>query len=151
LKNYYSLHIQLMNIDYRIFSYKNNIEISCKKNEHKQDIYCIHIVLYINYYTYYSCDKTIVYHILRYKSLQYNYFICLGLLNSRLKIYKDYHSRIRYVKLLIKLNEVRYYSYFIYNKYYKFVSKQYFVLNKSSMSSKKLFNCRDYYKIHSYI
>jgi len=141
-----------MIIDYRKIVYKNNIEISCKKNEHKHDIYCIHIVLYINNYTYYSCDKTIVYRILEFnKSQQYSYFICLGLLNSRLKIHKDYHSRIRYVKLLIKLNEVRYYSYFIYNKYYKFLGKQYFVLNKSSMSSKKLFNCRDYYKIHSYI
>jgi len=135
-----------MIIEYREIAYKNNIEISCKKCV----INYIIIVLYINYDTYYICEKTVVDYNLGYKS-PYNYFICLGLCNSKLQITKDYQAKIRYVKLLIELNDVVYYSYFIYNKYYKFVCKQYFVLNKSSMSSKKLFNCRDYYKLHSYI
>jgi len=117
------------------------------------------INMYISNTSYYHCDKCIAAYIICNNS--YYYFIKLELNNSSLEITKDKNSRIRFFTLLIKSNNISYYSYFIYNKYYKFIFKRYdkyyTFLDEHSYSkttsiyAKKLFNCRDYYKIHSYI
>jgi hypothetical protein len=129
--------------------YKNNLKITCDRiSQRKQEI---GVLITISNNSYYLCGECIASYIINYNSINsiYNYVIDIGLFNSLLLIRKDEQSRSRILKLQIELNDVMYYSYFIYNKYYTFVDKNYFITN--SISSKKLFNCRDYYKIYSYI
>jgi len=69
--------------------------------------------------------------------------------------YNLYKNSLLKRRMLIKNNNIIYdivYSYFIYNKYYNFSNRKeyYFNFNKL-INSNKLFNCRDYYKIYSYI
>jgi len=75
--------------------------------------------------------------------------------------YTIFKNNIRKSRYLNTPQDVLYnilYSYFIYNKYYSYVNiKDYhininiiFIKNNKVALSKK-FNCRDYYKIHSFI
>jgi len=125
--------------------YKNNIQIMCEKTQRSKKV---GTNIYISNTSYYHCGESTASYIIGYNSYYNNYSIDLGLFRSKLQITKNKQCRKRFLKLLIDLNNVIYYSYFIYNKYYNFVDKNYIILINSSI---KLFNCRDYYKIHSYI
>jgi len=68
---------------------------------------------------------------------------------SNFKLFKNYFYKCRMVRIKsIKYNII--YLFFIYNKYYTYGKvKTYDTMR--SISSKKIYNCRDFYKIYSYI
>jgi hypothetical protein len=66
------------------------------------------------------------------------------------KIYKNKCSKERYYTI-IPVIMYTYYAYFIYSKYYNsFCSKNY-LYNIKSISLNKIFNCRDLYRLISFI
>ena len=72
---------------------------------------------------------------------------------SYCKIYKHFPLQKKMLNIKIIIYDILFYSFFIYNKYYTIgytigYTKNY---NIKSINSKKLFNCRDLYKIYSYI
>ena len=68
---------------------------------------------------------------------------------SKIKLCKNTsYSRMRYSDTIN--NYLIFYIYFIYNKYYNFFSAKRYCYKLQSLYSKKVFNCRDYYKIHSF-
>ena len=77
----------------------------------------------------------------------YSKFFCLPN-GSLYRLCKDYNFRVRILHIQNIIYNL-FYSYFINNKYYNSNVKTYSKM--LSISYKKIFNCRDYYKIHSYI
>jgi len=65
-------------------------------------------------------------------------------------INKSFSLKRRNLNIKIIIYNILFYSYFIYNKYYTNGNKKYYN-SINSITSKKLFNCRDFHKIHSYI
>jgi len=92
-----------------------------------------------------------------FNKINYKYLKCFSsTLNSYYKIEKSQIIKLRDInKIYISYNT--FYSYFIYNKYFKYVNIKAYYLTEISLyiinnpSSAKKFNCRDYYKIHSFI
>jgi len=77
-----------------------------------------------------------------------------------LKYKKDSYYQIIKNEDLIKSREfniihikydIIYYSYFIYIKYYNISNIKDYFYSIDTITSRKLFNCRDYYKIYSFI
>ena len=100
-------------------------------------------------YSYSRTTDSFIY--IRYEKNGYQYTI--GFYDSSYQIVKSTPYRLKKRCLnIININYIiMYYSYFIYIKYYSFSNiKVYFIIN-NSISSRKLFNCRDYYKIYSFI
>jgi len=78
------------------------------------------------------------------------------LFSSYYEIHKKFIKKKRYLDINYKLlSEYNiYYSYFIYNKYYTYDNiKQYYFTNDShtKLILSKIINCRDYYRIYSFI
>jgi len=81
------------------------------------------------------------------------YFSFCGMRGPALEIMKKSNIKLRFDDRPILCYKF-FYIYFIYNKYYSFYNtKSYDLINDNckNKSYRKLFNCRDYYKLHSYI
>jgi len=70
--------------------------------------------------------------------------------SSYYTLYKNCLFKQRDLIIKIITYNIIFYSYFIYNKYYTNGNTKHYMIMKS-ITSIKLFNCRDFYKIHSYI
>jgi len=81
------------------------------------------------------------------------YCKCFSYFRSSCLIYKNNKDKIRIFIQINPLYKLCLYSYFIYNKYYNKYnnSKYYHYLINDAINEKKLFNCRDFYKIFSFI
>ena len=66
------------------------------------------------------------------------------------KIYKNKYSKERHYKI-IPIKIYTYYSYFIYSKYYNSYWGKNYLYNMQLICLKKIFNCRDYYRLISFI
>jgi len=140
----------IMNVSIIINKKKNKTLFKVEKTIANSIFYFIIKINHVKSYNYYGYDQCF-YH-LNYGNGYYytkEFYkldsVCDFLKNSLLK------------RRFLDINYIIYdivYSYFIYNKYYKFskknMNKLYFTFNKS-ITHLKLFNCRDYYKIYSYI
>jgi len=115
-------------------------ELKIKNNNIRYCRYNYHSVLffYINY-----CYNE-EWHYNKRFLIDYEFF------SSYYTLYKN--CLLKHRDLLIKIitYNIIFYSFFIYNKYYTIGNTKYY-RNMKSITSIKLFNCRDVYKIHSYI
>ena len=86
-------------------------------------------------------------------SNNYCYYIKYFYTGIYFSFYRIYKNGLLKTNILY-INRIKYntfYSYFIYNKYYTILNRKEYSHNIKSINSKKLFNCRDLYKIYSYI
>jgi len=118
-----------------------------------RSIFCLkiqinHIITY-SYYEYAKCSYILYY------SNMYSYIKMFNMLNyftydCYYRINKNSLTKHRMLNTTTIIHDIIY-SYFIYNKYYTYSDiKKYFTIQES-ITSKKRFNCRDFYKIYSYI
>ena len=72
---------------------------------------------------------------------------------SFIVINKGISTRYKYILLYMSnIYNIFFYTYFIHKKYFIKINDTIYVnMFNPSSSHKKLFNCRDYYRIHSYI
>jgi hypothetical protein len=100
-------------------------------------------------YSYSRTTDSFIY--IRYEKNGYRYTI--GFYYSYYQIVKSTYYPLKKRSLnIININYIiMYYSYFIYIKYYSFSNIKVYFNITNSITSRKLFNCRDYYKIYSYI
>jgi len=131
-------HYQLMVKDYEKKYDKVYLVIMSKKlNNITRYKFCGY--LYNRIFLSYNSDKPYYYN---------SYDLTLNV--SYNKIYKNKCSKERYYNF-IPIKIYTYYSYFIYSKYYNsFCSKNY-LYNMQMICLKKIFNCRDYYRLISFI
>jgi len=131
-----------------IFFYKNKVVI----RNINDDFDLLHILIkQINMNYYYSnnglnegCKYKLYYGEYKYIKDFYNLMV------SCCKIYK-YNA---YKKRLLIIGNIIYdtmYSFFIYNKYHKIDNIKKYEYMIQNISSRKRFNCRDFYKIYSFI
>ena len=66
------------------------------------------------------------------------------------KIYKDSYNKERHYNKLPFIMYT-YYAYFIYSKYYNSYYRKKYLYNMKSIGLKKLFNCRELYKLIAFI
>ncbi len=99
-------------------------------------------------YGYYG-DRVFTYLIYNKNGYQY---MCSPFNETYYNIFKNNYLQKKRRLNIININYIIiYYSYFIYIKYYSFSNIKVYININNSITSKKLFNCRDYYKIYSYI
>ena len=116
--------------------------------------------IYYNYHNTYTkikfiCKKVVV------SRINKNYYYCIEFINflpcfnypSNILISKGISEKCRSIILyLTDIYNIFFYTYFIHKKYFIQINDtKYENLIDTSITSKKLFNCRDYYRIHSYI
>ena len=135
---------------------KNKIVISIPRRDKKMYMnVIINNIKYI-FYSNNECSKRIYYY------LHHNYNICFGIifcLNTfhyltKQRVY-NYINCVSSSKLVESRKHNTFYNYFIYNKYYKYITnekryyKNMFIIY--NISCIKLFNCCTYYKLYLYI
>jgi len=119
-------------------------ELKIKNNNIR---YCRHYFNNILFFSISYCYNEVC-HYYKHFQIDYEFF------SSYYTLYKNCLSKQRDLLIKIITYNIIFYSNFIYNKYYtngntKYYAKYYMIME--SITSIKLFNCRDFYKIHSYI
>ena len=117
------------------------------------------IRIIINNKEYFYCGNYMCGYQLFNPSSSHNYLKCFPITrgsNSYCKIEKSQIIKLRDINKIHISPFYSFYSYFICNKYYKYLNiKEYYISGSLYIinipSSAKKFNCRDLYKIHSFI
>ena len=122
---------------------KNRDNKICIENE-GASLYMNKLTIHNNHITYNFYSK--LFSVSFYNNYYYKRF-CINC--SYYKIYKNFLCKKRLLNIKINIYDILYYSYFIYNKYCSYLNEKGY--NIYTLTSKKIFNCRDYYKIYSYI
>jgi hypothetical protein len=122
------------------------------------DIPMINIILKNNYeYTLIDTTKSLEFTTIKNQNYYYTKIFNLNInyVSSNI-IHKNNKEKIRYIIKLSYIYSICVYSYFIYNKYYSmYNNNKKFYINMftdiDTINEKKLFNCRNLYKIYSFI
>jgi hypothetical protein len=131
-----------------IFNINRNYEILIEPNYNKINIFYVEI--HNNHISYGYYDKIICFYQLIYKDKnEYKKYFYIYTFSFCDRV-KNNISKKQYLNIQTRIYNT-FYSYFIYNKYYTSANMKEYNHSIKSITSKKLFSCRDYYKIYSYI
>ena len=132
--------------------FKNKIEIKKLSGYYYKNFIAIKIYINLTLYRYYGIlgsTKQIL-SILEDSSYSYshNFNLCESSLNQ---LFKNENWKGKYFNnMKILYNMI--YSYFIYNKYYTLCNyDKYYITFINNIYDYKIFNCRDFYKLYSFI
>ena len=135
----------------QIFFINNNVvqTLNSFNDNNKYVVIVIHHNIIYGYNDNINCYYRLVYNNQNHKYIKFfNIYY-----DSGYQINKNKNTFVYFKKRFFIIQSIIYnffYSYFIYNKYYNYINtKDYY--NMKTINHLKLFNCRDYYKIYSFI
>ncbi len=129
-----------------------DIFIDILKNKYIFNEYDTVLKLEYNNTIYFRTPRSVIYNKLCNSGYQYNkYYYIIVNMDSYIHISKNDSHKNKYFNNILYKDFNIYYIYFIYNKYYSIFNskKDYFFV--TTIYAKKIFNCRDYYMLHSFI